>query len=602
MNWRIAVCIGVAALWTTVAIAATTTKPSTEPAADDAATGPRVAYIDLGSPISEKPSDFGFLISAQSNTLRSVLDRLETARNDKEIKAVLITLGGDGPNLSQALELRDEMSLVRAAGKRIYIYADAYDAPGYILASGASDVCVMEGGEIELPGVGLETMFAKGLFDKIGVEADFEQIGEFKGADEEYIHTKPSAEMSGELNKLVDGLYLQLVDNIATNRKLSHEAVEKIVDQALIPGKQAKELGLVDHLVDVDGLRDLMGDDLGGKVDLIHDYGKSEKDNVDLSSPFALFSLLTKKPETSDKPAVALIYADGVIVDGSTGDSLLGSSGNIGSEDFRRAVRLAERDDSIQAIVLRIDSPGGSALASEAMWQAVRRVGKSKPVIVSVGSMAASGGYYLASSSNYIFADPTAIVGSIGVVGGKFVLSGLYDKLGLSTASFSRGANAGLFSSDKPWTDEQRKQVHDWMQQTYEQFTTRVMTTRKGKIADIDKVARGRIWLAPQAKELGLVDAIGGVNDAIVYAAKQADMAPGSYEVRVVPAPRTLADLFTDNADSRMNIEPHEMAGNSLLGLLPARDRASLEQEITVLRMMQERPVSLVCPYVISTR
>jgi protease-4 len=229
-------------------------------------------------------------------------------------------------------------------------------------------------------------------------------------------------------------------------------------------------------------------------------------------------------------------------------------------------------------------------------------VGKSKPVIVSVGSMAASGGYYLASSSDYIFADPTAIVGSIGVVGGKFVLSGLYDKLGLSTAIFSRGANAGLFSSDKPWSDTQRKQVHDWMKQTYDQFTTRVMTTRKGKIADIDKVARGRIWLAPQAKELGMVDEIGGINDAIAYAAKQADMTPGSYDVRVVPAPRTLADLFTDNEQSRLNIQPKMAAGDSILNLLPANERTAIEEQITVLKLMQQRPVQLVCPYVISTK
>jgi protease IV len=223
-------------------------------------------------------------------------------------------------------------------------------------------------------------------------------------------------------------------------------------------------------------------------------------------------------------------------------------------------------------------------------------------VIVSIGSMAASGGYYLASSSNYIFADPTAIVGSIGVVGGKFVLSGLYDKLGLSTAVFSRGANAGLFSSDKPWTDVQRKQVHDWMKQTYDQFTERVMTTRKGKIADIDKVARGRIWMAPQAKELGMVDEIGGINDAIAYAAKQADMAPGSYDVRVVPAPRTLADLFTDNEESRLTIQPKVMVEDSLLSLLPGNERAALEEQIIVLKMMQQRPVALICPYIITTK
>jgi len=563
---------------------------------------PQVAYIDLGAPITEKPSDFSFLASDATNTLRSVLERMEKARTDKDIKAVLITLGGGGPNLSQALELRDELLALNKAGKRTYVYADAYDSAGYILASGASDVCLLSGGEIEMPGVGMETLFAKGLFDKIGVEADFEQIGEYKGADEEFIHTAPSPELSGELNRLADRLYDQLVDNVGRNRHLSADAVKEIIDEALIPADRAKKLGLVDHLVDPDGLRDLIGDDLGAKIDLVHDYGRTPQQSLDLSNPFAIFSLLARKPEESTRPAVGLIYAEGVIVDGSTGDSLFSSADQIGSEDIRKAIRLAERDDQIDAVVLRIDSPGGSALASEAMWQSVRRLAKIKPVIVSVGSMAASGGYYLASSSNYIYADPTAIVGSIGVVGGKFVLKGLYDKLGLSTATFLRGANAGLFDSSTPWTDEQRRLVHDWMQQTYVQFTQRVMSTRKGKIKEIDKVARGRIFLAGQAKDLGLVDAIGGMSDAVAYAAKQADLTPGSYDVRMIPAPKTLADLFSDNADSKIDIQPKTQADDVILDLLPAADRSALQEQLTVLQLMQSRPVALVCPFVLRTR
>ena len=233
---------------------------------------------------------------------------------------------------------------------------------------------------------------------------------------------------------------------------------------------------------------------------------------------------------------------------------------------------------------------------------AVRRVSKSKPVVVSVGSMAASGGYYQASSADTIYADPTAIVGSIGVVGGKFVLKDLYGKLGLSTTTFSRGANADLFGSNTPWTAGQRQKVHDWMHQTYEQFTERVMTTRKGKIKDIDKVARGRIFLASEAKDLGMVDEIGGVNDAIAAAAKDADLAPGSYDVRVVPAPRTLADYFSGGADAKLPVEPTMQAGDVLLSALPAGDRDVLREQIISLRLFETRPVQLVCPYAIRSR
>jgi len=179
-----------------------------------------------------------------------------------------------------------------------------------------------------------------------------------------------------------------------------------------------------------------------------------------------LFSLLARKPEVPTGPAVALIYAEGVITDGEGSQGLFGGSSGVASEPMRRAFRMAARDESIKAIVIRIDSPGGSALASEVMWQAVRHVALKKPVIISVGSMAASGGYYLASAGDTIFADPVGIVGSIGVVGGKFVLKDLYGKLGLNTETFSKGRNAGLFSSDAPFSDKQKEMVQRWMTET----------------------------------------------------------------------------------------------------------------------------------------
>src|SRR5206468_12145243 len=166
---------------------------------------------------------------------------------------------------------------------------------------------------------------------------------------------------------------------------------------------------------------------------------------------------MSKRPAPSNKPAVALIYADGVIVDGDGGTSLLGGEENVGSEEMRKAFRMADRDKNVKAIVLRINSPGGSALASEVMWQAARRLAKDKPLVISVGGMAASGGYYLASSGDYIFADPAAIVGSIGVVGGKFVAKDLFEKVGLGTEEFTKGRNAGLYSMDKAWDDRQRR-------------------------------------------------------------------------------------------------------------------------------------------------
>jgi protease IV len=570
---------------------------------------PKVAYFDLSGQVGEKPSDYS-LFGGDPNaiTLRVLIDRLEKARQDSDVHAVLLRLGDGAINLSQAMELRDELSALHRDGKRTFVYADSYDTSSYIAASGASDICMMEGGEILIPGVGFETMFAKGLLDKVGVKADFVQIGEYKGADEEFTRTDASEELKGQLNKLADSLYGQIIDTISASRKLKVEDVRRVVDEALIPGDEAKAEGLVDHLVDVGGLRDLMASELGQKMSLVSDYGQTDKNQLDLSSPFALFAMLSRKPEESTRPAIAMIYAEGMIVDGPSADGLFSRAENIGSDTMREALRTAEKDDKIKAVVIRIDSPGGSALASEAMWQAARRVSKIKPVIISVGSMAASGGYYLASSGDFIFADPTAIVGSIGVVGGKFVLTDLFNKVGLNTEIFVRGKNADLFSSTIEWDAQQREQLTHWMRATYDQFTKRVMTTRTGKIKDIDAVARGRIFAAEQAKDLGMVDQIGGIQDAVGYAAKKVDLKPGDFDVRVLPEPKTLAELLNGSAsasdeDSVMRFSPRmsmEMQG-LFAAMGPSMQRA-LGMELDELMLLQHRPVMLASPVMFLVR
>jgi protease IV len=562
---------------------------------------PKVAYFDLNKEVAEKPADFSlFGGDPTAITLRTLIERLRHARNDKNVRAVLITLGETGLNLSQAQEVRDALVEIRKAGKQTFVYADGYDTDSYTVASGATNICMLPGGEIMIPGVGIETMYLKGLFDKLGVKADYVQIGEYKGADEEFTRTEASEEFKGELNKLTDSLYNQIVDGISLNRNLSREDVKAVIDESILTAPVAKDRGFVDHLVDEDGLRDLIGQEIGGKVQLVKDYDAPAREDIDLSSPFALFSLMMKRPEVSDKPAVALVYADGVIVDGEGTQSVFGSA-TIGSDNIRRAMRIAGRDENVKAVVIRINSPGGSALASEAMWQAVRRVAKDKPVIISVGNMAASGGYYLASAGDHIFADSSAIVGSIGVVGGKFVIKDLYDKLGLTTESFQRGRNADLFSSNTEFSDRQRRMVTNWMRQTYDQFTERVMTTRGGKIKDIDQVARGRVFIASQAKDLGMVDEIGGIDSAIAYAANQADLKPDQYDIRIVPAPKTLADIFNGGAeDTQSPITPRiQVPELSLLQAFPPELRSMLGEQLQMVQLLQQRPIMLATPYLL---
>jgi protease-4 len=242
------------------------------------------------------------------------------------------------------------------------------------------------------------------------------------------------------------------------------------------------------------------------------------------------------------------------------------------------------------------------------MWQAARRVAEKKPVVISIGSMAASGGYYLASSGEWIVADPSAIVGSIGVVGGKFVMTDLYEKLGITAINYQRGANAGLFSSNERFDDRQRKMIGTWMKNTYDQFTDRIMTTRSKQVKDIDLIARGRIFLAADAKELGMVDEIGGLKTAINHAADRSKLGEGQYEVTVLPPPTTLADMIIgrEGAEASLPIaRPNikiEVKADSLLNMLPGSLRTAMGQQLQLMQILENRPVALMSPYVLTTK
>ena len=568
----------------------------------------KIAHFDLSQPILEKSPDFTLFGDDHLLTIQTLIDRLHRARDDKNLRGVLVTFSANTSfNLAQAQEIRAAFAELRKAGKRTFAYADGYDTATYVAASGATDVCLLAGGEIMIPGVGIETMFAKGLLDKVGVKADYVQIGEFKGADEQFTRTEPSAESRGELNKIVDSLYEVIVDTIASNRNISKQTVKQLIDDCILSGRQAKDRKLVDHLVSQDELRELITKELSGDINLLANYAEPKREQMDFSNPFALLAQMGKKPGSSagGLPAIALIHADGVIIDGEAEDGLLGGGGNVGSENIRKAFRIASRDDNVKAIVLRIDSPGGSALASEVMWQAVHAAAQEKPVIVSIGSMAASGGYYIASAGDHIFADPSAIIGSIGVVGGKFVLKDLFEKIGVTTETFSRGKNAGLFSMNEEWTDRQRRMVQNWMKATYEQFTERVMVNRKGKIKDIDQVARGRIFLARQARDLGMVDELGGLHEAIKHAAAEVDLT--KYDVRTVPASKSIVDLLTGRAsaedEARMPYRPNiKISVDSPLNAMPASMRKLFMQQLQMIRLLDKRPVMLISPYVITVK
>ena len=563
-----------------------------------------VPHFELDADVRERPAAVG-LFGGPAPALLELVDRMRAARLDPDVPAVLVSFKpGAALSIAQAQELREQVRLLREAGKPVFAYADTYDTPTYLVASAADYACTLAAGEIFLPGVSIEATFYKGLFDKIGVTPDYVQVGEFKGAQEPFTRTEPSAELAQELDALAGGLYDQIVTAIAKSRGLSKEAVRKVIDDAGLFADEALEQGFVDHVLDPDGLRPLIAETIGtggedGRdLNLDAEYATEKEDAPDLSNPLAVLARLNRKEPDSGAPKIALVYAEGVIVDGEGGDGpaipLLAAGPSVGSETIRRAMREIARDETIKAVVIRIDSPGGSALASEAMWQAVRRVAEEKPVIVSVGAVAASGGYYLLSAGEYVYADPASVVGSIGVVGGKLVLGDLYDKLGLTTARFGRGQNADLFSDTQPWTPAQRRLIRRYMERTYDQFTDRVMRTRGDKIADIDEVARGRVFLAADAVELGLIDELGGIEDAIAHAAGAAGFTDTSYEVKIVPEP---------------TFDPSSLFGGlvqtpaaSAAALLPDARQAMIARQLRLATLLRDRPAVLLAPFVVTTQ
>lgn len=505
-----------------------------------------VGWIELTGPMHDAPPAFSLagIGHAGKPTLRRVLEKIHQVGADKQYVGLVIHLDEADLEMSQIDELTQAIRDVRAAGRKVFVFSEAYDLHSYILACAADRILLLKKGLLELEGMAIEEMYLAGLLEKVGAKADFVQIGKFKGAEEPLTRKGPSPEWSQTFDGLLDDIYSATLDRIAAARKLTREQVEKaMADCWSMSDQQCVERKLIDDLVDRD-LIDVTEREFG--TDFDWDDMLAPPVAPALDNPFALMQLLFNdaKPTTS-RQSIALIHASGEIVSGenSSNGGLFGGE-SLGSHTLVEALGQAQDDELIRGVVLRIDSPGGSALASEVMWQAVRELGQTKPVYVSIGPMAASGGYYLACGGDKIYVTPSSIVGSIGVVGGKIVLGGLYEKIGVSVFRRSRGPLGDLFNSVQPFTPEQRVALQAAFERTYEQFLDRVRQGRGKKIKDLSAVAQGRIFSGRQAVANGLADKIGGVEVALGDLASDLKLKPGTYDIISLPAPMTLPEYL----------------------------------------------------------
>jgi len=524
----------------------------------------QVAVFRLHGPLNEAPQEMEFSFKLEPRrSLYDLLDRLNQAGKDADIEAVLLTFDAPVLGWAQMQEIRQAIVKLKEADKDVYCYLETVDAGLYQLATAASRIVMSPTGDIRLMGLYAEHAYFKGLLDKIGVEVDMEHIGAYKGAGEPFTRTGPSDEAKEMIDWLVQDLYDFMIETIADGRGMKPDRVRQLIDNGPYSASEALEAKLVDKLAYVENFVESLKKEYGEHVTFDRNYGRKKGPEVDFSNIFTLFKTIGKmmgKAHKVTRPSVAVVYVDGMIVPGKTEKDLFGDSGTVGSTTIRRILNKVSREENIGAVVLRVDSPGGSALASDIMWHAVYELNKVKPVVVSMGNVAASGGYYVSAAGSTIFADPGTITGSIGVVGGKIITKGLWDWLGVSFYETQKGKNADLFNTNRRWTDEQRAKMRAYMQEVYGEFKERVTRGRGDSLkGDLEPLAGGRVYTGRQAMEKGLVDKLGGLRDAIAHAAKEARLE--KYEVQQFPEAKEFMEIFfkslsgqTDDEDGDVDI------------------------------------------------
>ena len=508
-----------------------------------------LAHVKLSGDFGEKaPAEADPLLGAVGGeTFKVTLDRLKKAAADKEVRAVLLEIDGLTVGYGKLHELAQAVARVRNGGKKVYAWMESGSTKDYLLALSCDEVAMPESGALMLTGVSMQVTFYKGLFEKVGIKADMLQMGAFKGAAEPYTRDSLSDENRKQMSSVLDDYFEKdVVDRIVKGRaarKLTAEQVKKMIDEGPYAAREAHKVALLDRLTYLDDYADALKlQNECGK--LVRDYGKTKDEEIDLFGMLRkmIFGGAKSAVSSSRQNKIAVIYVTGAITTGKSGASFMGGE-TAGSDTLVKAIRQAEEDKTVKAIVLRVDSPGGSALASDLIWKELKR--SKKPVIASMSDVAASGGYYVCMSAKKIYAEPGTLTGSIGVVGGKLATAGLYDKVGLKTERLQRGKNAAILSSDEPFSDSERKRMTDLMKDVYDQFLSKAIEGRKaaGKALTREKLekdlAGGRIWTGRQAKENGLIDELGTLQDAIAEAAKQAGLpADKEPELLLLPKPR----------------------------------------------------------------
>ncbi len=540
-----------------------------------------VLTLDLSDGVVEVRPDnlLARAVSGGAPVLRETLDALEAAGHDERVRGLFARVGRGPLGLAEVQELRDAVKRFRRAGKFAVAFAESFGEAGdgtlhYTLASAFEEVWLQPSGGLDLTGLFLDSPFLRGALDKIGVTPRLAQREEYKGVMNMFTDRALPEPQRRNLQRLVESWLGQIVGAVAEDRGLTPAEVRALVDRAPYGAAEALEYGLVDEL----GYRDQAetwvleraGDD-AAYVSLA-DYARQ----LDAPGP--------------DGAVVALVYGLGpVMLDESENDSLF-ERAVMGADTVAGAIRDAVDDDDVKAIVFRIDSPGGSYVASDVIWRQVQRAREMEvPVIVSMSNLAASGGYFVAAPAHRIVANPATVTGSIGVVGGKLVLTGLWDKLGIAWDGVKAGDNADVWSRNRDFSQAGWAHIQSALDRTYEDFTRKVADGRGLPLDAVLDVAKGQVWTGQDAKDRGLVDELGGYGTAFALAREAAGIAPDApLRVRVFPEPRDLFEaLIEDTVLGRL-----QSPGIAALARGLARAAQALAPLVELTEMLRADPRS----------
>ena len=472
--------------------------------------GRRVPILKLDRAPAYEPRGFLFAANPGPSWL-DILELLRRVETERGVRGLVLSLGNTQLSWARFRELRQRIVALEASGKPVIVYLKGAPSNGaYYVATGASQIVLHPAGDLNLVGLSQDLQFVKGFLDIVGVEQQFVRRAEYKSATETTTRTEPSQAALEMANATLDDLDRELVEAIASGRGQSPDAARRWIDQGPWTARSAIEAGLIDAVA--------YPDELQARLDQLHGGHVTTQD-------------LRRAPQARspwEEPAqIAVIYVDGVIVPGESSQGGLLGPKTSGSTTIVGMLERAAEDPQVKSIVVRVDSPGGSSLASDEIWRGVELVKRrGKPVVVSMGGVAASGGYYVSAGADTIYAQPNTITGSIGVYAGKFSAETLFENVGVDITTLTRGRNADLASVARPWDDVQRAKMQELVDEVYAQFKDRVATGRGLSDEEVEERARGRVWSGTKALELGLVDELGGIQDAINEARDLAGIPP----------------------------------------------------------------------------